>query len=63
MLVPRADTETLAEYVINRYMNRGFRALDIGTGSGCIAISVAHYNKNAFVRGIEALFGQGTAGL
>lgn len=53
VLVPRADTETLAEYVINRYMNRGFRALDIGTGSGCIAISVAHYNKNAFVRGID----------
>lgn len=53
VLVPRADTETLVEYLLNKYMNRGFRALDIGTGSGCIAISLAHFNKNAFVRGID----------
>lgn len=51
VLIPRADTEILAESVIE--LNRGMNVLDICTGSGCIALAVAHYNKNAFVIGID----------
>jgi len=53
VLVPRADTETLVEYILKHFINTGFTALDIGTGSGCIATSLAHFNKNAYVRGID----------
>lgn len=51
VLVPRADTETLVEAVLAE--NRGMNVLDICTGSGCIAASIAHYNKNAFVIGLD----------
>lgn len=51
VLIPRADTETLVEAVTEE--RRGMNVLDICTGSGCIAISIAHYNKNAFVTGLD----------
>jgi release factor glutamine methyltransferase len=46
-LIPRPDTETLAEYAIKRIGARPVRFLDVGTGSGCIAVSVAKYCANA----------------
>ena len=48
VLIPRADTETLVETVLNE-KNGGISVLDIGTGSGCVGISIAHFNKNARV--------------
>lgn len=53
VLIPRQDTETLVECVLNRFTNKGFTGLDIGCGSGCISVSLAHYNKNAYMRGID----------
>lgn len=53
VLIPRADTETLAEYVIDYFKDKGFSLLDIGTGSGCIPLSVASYCPNAYVRGVD----------
>ncbi len=47
-LIPRQDTETLVEAVINEAKS-GARILDIGTGSGCIGISLAHFIKDADV--------------
>ena len=38
---PRADTETLAEAAAEYIGNNRARVLDIGTGSGCIGISIA----------------------
>lgn len=42
-LIPRPETELLVEHVVTRFKNRD-RVLvaDLGTGTGCIAISIAH---------------------
>lgn len=44
VLIPRADTETLVETVLEVQKKAGFETLlDIGTGSGCIPVSLGHY--------------------
>jgi release factor glutamine methyltransferase len=40
VLIPRPETEILAETAIDR-IERGARVVDIGTGSGCIAVTLA----------------------
>jgi len=39
-LIPRQDTETLVEQVLEQLPQRGGRILDLGTGSGCILLSI-----------------------
>lgn len=39
VLIPRQDTETLVEWAVN-FAPEGARFADLGTGSGCIAISL-----------------------
>ncbi len=39
-LIPRPDTETLVEAVLSRVDGRSLRILDLGTGSGCILLSL-----------------------
>lgn len=51
VLVPRADTEVLVEEVLKQ--SGGMNVLDICSGSGCIALSVAHFNGNAYVTGVD----------
>lgn len=53
VLVPRADTETLVETVLSKTAQKSVSILDIGTGTGCIAISLAYYKKNAFIRAVD----------
>lgn len=46
VLIPRGDTEVLVETILEKQQTEGFRSiLDIGTGSGCIPISLGHYGK------------------
>ncbi|MBJ2127046.1 MULTISPECIES: peptide chain release factor N(5)-glutamine methyltransferase [unclassified Flavobacterium] len=57
VLIPRPETEELVEWIINentsRDKNKKIRILDIGTGTGCIAISLAKNLPNAEVFGID----------
>lgn len=51
VLIPRPETESLIEKVIEteKDSNKKLKILDIGTGSGCIAIALAKYYKNSEV--------------
>ena len=48
VLIPRADTEILVEKAL-AWMKPGARVLDIGTGSGAIAVSLAKLGRQAQV--------------
>jgi release factor glutamine methyltransferase len=40
VLIPRPETESLVQYIVDQNPQTGARVLDIGTGSGCIAITL-----------------------
>lgn len=40
VLIPRGETEELVDRIIKRHKNKALRVLDIGTGSGAIAVSI-----------------------
>ena len=52
VLIPRPDTELLVELTIERLPPQG-AALDMGTGSGAIAVSVAHSRPDASVTALD----------
>jgi release factor glutamine methyltransferase len=54
VLIPRPDTETLVLEALTWLKPlRDPRVLDLGTGSGCIAVTIAHEKKDARVIAIE----------
>lgn len=54
VLIPRPETEELVDWIIkNSNENQGLRILDIGTGSGCIAISLAKQLPDAEVYALD----------
>jgi len=54
VLIPRPETEELVDWIINDQKNNSnINVLDIGTGSGCIAISLAKNLINSNVTAID----------
>ena len=52
-LIPRPETELLCENVIKIFKNKNLYALDMGTGSGCIILSILIELKKAKGVGID----------
>ncbi|MFV8392702.1 peptide chain release factor N(5)-glutamine methyltransferase [Flavobacterium sp. LB2P6] len=57
VLIPRPETEELVEWILSNYLiiqkSKNLKILDIGTGSGCIAVSLAKNLPNATVFAID----------
>lgn len=52
VLIPRPDTELIVELALERLPPRG-RMLDMGTGSGAIAVACAHSRRDAAVTALD----------
>jgi release factor glutamine methyltransferase len=53
VFVPRPETEVLVEHALLGLPPEGGRAVDLGTGSGAIALSIAHERPDVAVVGVE----------
>lgn len=57
VLIPRPETEELVEWIIKDSLrlssNGNLKIIDLGTGSGCIAVSLAKNIKNASVFAVD----------
>ena len=52
-LIPRPETELIVEKIVNIFKNKNIRILDMGTGTGCILLSVLSELKNSKGIGID----------
>jgi len=54
VLIPRPETEELISFILEENKKEGLKVLDIGTGSGCIPITLKKYlNNGSEVYGID----------
>jgi release factor glutamine methyltransferase len=55
VLIPRPETELLVEFALEQLApNNACRVLDLGTGSGCIAISIARHRPHADIVAVDS---------
>jgi release factor glutamine methyltransferase len=55
VLIPRADTETLVDAALEKLdRHASHDVLDLGTGSGCVAITIAHQRPAARVTAVDS---------
>lgn len=52
-LIPRPETQELVDRIVDENVQSDLRVLDVGTGSGCIAISLARALRFAQVKAID----------
>lgn len=52
-LIPRPETEELVDWIVGNHTEHGLKVLDIGTGTGCIPVSLAKRLNTATVSGID----------
>lgn len=53
VLIPRSETESLIALIADKYRDKPVRILDIGTGSGCIAINLQKELPKAQVLAVD----------
>ena len=53
VLIPRPETEELVDWVLKDYAGKKVQILDIGTGSGCIAVTLAKNLPLAKISGCD----------
>lgn len=53
VLIPRPETEELVDWILKSDIKSGSKILDIGAGSGCIAISLKKTNPGWIVSGLD----------
>ncbi|MGB2413674.1 MAG: peptide chain release factor N(5)-glutamine methyltransferase [Schleiferiaceae bacterium] len=52
-LIPRPETEELVAGILERFSNNELKVIDVGTGSGCIAISLQLARPNWSITGVD----------
>jgi len=57
VLIPRSETEELVHLIIDENKNKAISILDIGTGSGCIPVSLAVNMPNAKLSSCDVSLG------
>jgi release factor glutamine methyltransferase len=53
VLIPRPETEELVEWIISNVNDAKYNILDIGTGSGCIAIALAKHLPQCSISALD----------
>ncbi len=53
VLIPRPETEELVDWIVNDFNYKPVKIIDFGTGSGCIAVSLAKHLQNARVDALD----------
>ena len=53
VLIPRASTECLVEFVLQNFTTKQLKVLELGTGSGCISCTLAYHNPEWNITAID----------
>ncbi len=53
VLIPRPESDELVEHIVKQRQNQSISIIDIGTGSGCIAVSLKHKLPNVTVTAVD----------